>query len=1015
MPTTRSSGYAFEAGSQEQHPSQWSVAEHAAPDADDHALVVADVSAVKNGDDFAAAVQDAARTAKLIAAGNAGPQHMLQFVKTMAAFAPAIATENFVDEHLASQHQNLMAVVETAIKQQTDATVGFVGNSQREFATQFYQECQNFGALICGEVDRRLMRANTDVAEAAAGWKEDCRLELAKAMEHIARSNNEAALVLQGVREEASQANAHTAAHLSELLVARTNSLSEVFNSAIAEVRAGNARVTTEMAAQKANLDSSLSQMQAIVYQQESTMKSTMETMADTAAVRRATDVFVRLTQSNQATFEASQAHSQALVEASQATQRSETNALVLGARGEIAQQAASQNAETLQRMTDNMRMVSAMFHERARAQAQEFRAQQDAALKMAAAEASVARATERHEMRAHVTQASANVFSKSIETSSASLHQTATAHQSTMDELANQLQSAQAQLVLVTTSVKTLERQVVRLAKSTTVDAAGVERAVKQADANEASVNEIEADVAKLQRAVRGVTDADEATTARLRKLEEKIRELTEDVEDNRQLIKGCVAGIEARSPGSTPASQRAKRDPGPTAMRQPAFGPNDDVEVVPPRGQSAWPTSFSRGTRNDPPTPRRHADPTEVPGPVHRTAHFEGHYSSEPAPATRTGHDAAPRQHDRHRGGPPDDSSDDSSESSEPSSSTATSACAEKLRRKMAKDPEMSKMQRVLVKAVTQAVQQQQPQQQQQQQQPYVQTIVVDNGGFSNSDALTLNRLHKGFTVTFAKHLSREHIVETSGELAEHRIMSDAVRGKIVIRLHLAADLLPSSALYLRELMEVIKESFGSNDIELHEMNELGEAYDSFVKVRRAAIDPTPQRDQVLCLTQTTAKFPAFYPDFDKAVVVFDALRTLRRRIIAAICSVARNPEVQDALKAAIEDDVVCKRVVDNKIGFDFIAIASAKMTRGRGRAPAAAGAGAPTTTPAESKRAQRRRQREEREAAAKQSQASGATPANAAPEARGAAAPAGGAAPARKPSNTGTTGKAEGVRDT
>jgi len=177
--------------------------------------------------------------------------------------------------------------------------------------------------------------------------------------------------------------------------------------------------------------------------------------------------------------------------------------------------------------------------------------------------------------------------------------------------------------------------------------------------------------------------------------------------------------------------------------------------------------------------------------------------------------------------------------------------------------------------------------------------------------------------------------------------------------------------------------------------------DAYDGFTRARRTAFDRKPDGDQILCLTQHTAKLPAHYPNYEDAKTTFKALKTLRRRIAAVIASVANTAEVRTALEEANHDDVVCKRVLENKCGFDFLAIAKAKL-RGRGRAPAAAGAGAPSASPAaESKSAQRRRRREEREAAAKQPQASAAAPANAAAETRGAAPTS---APARKPGHTG-----------
>jgi hypothetical protein len=1013
MPSTRSSGRAFEAGSLNQHPHQWAVSAGDEPDADDHALVVADVEAVTTGEAFSEAVESAARSARMIAAGQASPYDLVRFVKTMASFAPAIATEGFVDEHLANQHENLLAVVHTAIQQQNVDTAGFVGESQRVFAGQFQQECQNFGALICAEVDRKLSQHNGALVETAGEWKEQCRQELAAAMEQVAHYNNEAALVLQGVREEASQANARTANHFSELLVARTNSLTQVFNNAIAEVRSStDALVTTKLAAQKADLDGSLRQMTALVHQQT----STFDTMADTAAVRRATEVFERLTQTTQATFEASQAHSHALVEASQATQRNETNAIVLGARGEIAQEAAVQNAATLQRMTENIGRVTAIFNERMQAQTQEFQARQESEMTMAAAKAAVARTTDRIETRAYVTQASANVFSKSIETSSASLQQTANAHQSAMDELAEQLRSAQAQLEIITTSVKVLERQVERVVRDRGVDLHAVNKAVKQAGESEAKVSGLERDITALQRAAKtaasGVATADNAMAVRLRNIEKSVHDLIDEVQDQRIAIDGYVNSIEKRSPGSTPTVQRTARAPDPAPMRQPAFEPNDiEVRADPPRGRNEWPANFGATATSDnaPPPPRRHADPAGE-QPDRQGAHAGERHASAPLPTTRARTDGRPRSHH------PDDSSTSSDDSSSDFSfeSMATSAAARKLNRKLGKSsgPVGDKMGRIIAQCVDQRMAD--ALQQRQQQQPVVQTIVVDNGAFANSDALSLNKIHSQYPVTYAKHLAREHLTETSGDLTNHRVMTDDVRSDVVVRLHVAADILPTSAMYLQELVLVLKHHFGSNDgIESYELDELVEAYDTFVRERRSALDRTPTRDQVLCLTQSTAKFPAFYPDYDKAVTVFNALRTLRRRITAVVCSVTKSADVRHALTEANHNDTVCKRVIELKVGFDFIAIAKAKL-RGRGRAPAAAGAGAQPATPADSKGAQRRRRRDERDTAAKQPQASTAAPANASAEARGTAAPAGpapSAAPARN--NGAPAGAAAGGR--
>ena len=197
MPSTRSSGHALEAGSLDQRPSQWAVVP--AGDEDD-ALVVADVEPVTTGAAFADAIDSAARTAQLIASGNAGPQHLLHFVKTMAAFAPAIASQDFVDDHLAAKQEQLMMVVQAAVARTEQATAGFVGESQREFALQFQTECQNFGALICAEVDRRLQRSS----DASAEWQVTYRDQLAEAMQHIAQLNNESTNALQALREDTS-------------------------------------------------------------------------------------------------------------------------------------------------------------------------------------------------------------------------------------------------------------------------------------------------------------------------------------------------------------------------------------------------------------------------------------------------------------------------------------------------------------------------------------------------------------------------------------------------------------------------------------------------------------------------------------------------------------------------------------------------------------------------------------------------------------------------------------------
>ena len=444
MPSTRSSGHALEAGSLDQRPSQWAVVP--AGDEDD-ALVVADVEPVTTGAAFADAIDSAARTAQLIASGNAGPQHLLHFVKTMAAFAPAIASQDFVDDHLAAKQEQLMTVVHAAVARTEQATAGFVGESQREFALQFQTECQNFGALICAEVDRRLQRSS----DASAEWQVTYRDQLAEAMQYIAQLNNESTNALQALRDDTSRANAQTAEQLSELLVARTTSLSQVFHGAIAEVRSSMTNhVDLRMAAQQANLDGSLEQMKALVQQN----MSDADIRADTAALRRASDVFVRLTQSSQATFEASQAHTQALVETSQAATRNETSALVLGVRGEMAQTVASQNASTMQRMAENVRAMTNLFDERMRVNTQELQAAQRAETTIAAAKADVARQADRHETRAFVTDTGARMFSQSVKTSAEALNQTADAQQSALDTLTDQLQQAESQNVLTRSEV---------------------------------------------------------------------------------------------------------------------------------------------------------------------------------------------------------------------------------------------------------------------------------------------------------------------------------------------------------------------------------------------------------------------------------------------------------------------------------------------------------------------------------------------------------------------------------
>lgn len=301
--------------------------------------------------------------------------------------------------------------------------------------------------------------------------------------------------------------------------------------------------------------------------------------------------------------------------------------------------------------------------------------------------------------------------------------------------------------------------------------------------------------------------------------------------------------------------------------------------------------------------------------------------------------------------------------------------------------------------------AAAQQQQQQHQQMQQPVVQTIVVDNGGFNNADSLQLNKLHECYDVTYAKHLTREHLVETTtgGKALRLGFMTDDRRSKIVTRMHVAADVYLDGKTYCRELLQAIKHEFDSNDgIPEAELEEVIEAYDGFVNARRKAFEPKPDGDQIVCLTQSTAKFPAHYPRHAEARKAFDALKKLRRRIAVVICFATQNvASVRVALEEANEDDVVCKRVLDSKLGYDFLTLAKAK--RGRGRAPAAAGTGAEPANPAESKSAQRRRRREERAAQAKQPQATAAPPTNAPAEARATAAPTG-AASNRKPGHSG-----------
>ena len=130
-------------------------------------------------------------------------------------------------------------MIQAAVARTEQATAGFVGESQREFALQFQTECQNFGALICAEVDRRLQRSS----DASAEWQVTYRDQLAEAMQHIAQLNNESTSALQALREDTSRANAETAEQLSQLLVARTTSLSQVFHGAIAEAQRWRALV----------------------------------------------------------------------------------------------------------------------------------------------------------------------------------------------------------------------------------------------------------------------------------------------------------------------------------------------------------------------------------------------------------------------------------------------------------------------------------------------------------------------------------------------------------------------------------------------------------------------------------------------------------------------------------------------------------------------------------------------------------------------------------------------------
>lgn len=111
--------------------------------------------------------------------------------------------------------------------------------------------------------------------------------------------------------------------------------------------------------------------------------------------------------------------------------------------------------------------------------------------------------------------------------------------------------------------------------------------------------------------------------------------------------------------------------------------------------------------------------------------------------------------------------------------------------------------------------------------------------------------------------------------------------------------------------------------------ELEEVMEAYDQFIRARQKAFDRTPHGDQILCLTQHTAKLPAHYPNYEEAKTAFKALKTLRRRIAAVISFVANTTEVRTALEEANHDDVVCKRVLENKCGFDFLAIAKATYT--------------------------------------------------------------------------------------